>query len=312
MAKEALMAYEWAFKGERMPSVASGAPFQRVAPRGRVVKFPVEIEMRGAGAAYSASVVPLDWHVLAQLSGHTAIGSFGAGLEKYTYTPFSGPPYSSGFFSAYSRGQLWPIVGAYADLTITMEKAGIPHALFAVDARLDTTPTDVALPAITYNSTLYPPEGVGIALTIGTYNVPKVRKIEFKKKQVIHPRIDLSGAAPALGHAGYGMGRRDAELVIEIEEDTLATVAPWHTATTINPYEMMAGGAGTLAAQPPQMAVVFTVGGTQYNRWIFTANQAYLMDVKEGVDGSAAIVTLTFQLTPSTPTANDDYSIVFS
>src|SRR5260370_10455608 len=192
MDKEALMAYEWAFKGERMPAIARGAPFQRVAPRGRVVKFPIEIEPRGAGAAYTAAVVPLDSHVLLQLAGHAAAGSFVGGSEKWTYTPFSGPPpWSSGFFSAYSRGQLWPVVGGYADFAFTLEKAGIPHFIFTVDGRLDTSPTDVALPAITYNTTLFPPEAGGLALTIGSYTPGKVRKVDFKKKQLIHPRIDI-------------------------------------------------------------------------------------------------------------------------
>jgi len=313
MAKEALMTYDWASKGERIPAVGSGAPWLRVAPRGRVVKFPVEIEARGAGAAYSASVVPLDSHVLLQMAGHTAAGSFAGGSEKWTYTPFSGPPpYSSGFFSAYSRGQLWPIVGAYADFAFTLEKAGIPHFLFTVDGRLDVSPTDVAVPAITYNSTVFPPEGVGIALTIGSYTPGKVRKIEFKKKLSIHPRLDISGPAPALGHIGFGVGRRDAELIIELEEDTLTVAAPWSGATTLNPYEMQAGGYGTLAAQPPTVNIAFTVGSVQYNKWTFTAPQAFLIDVKEGKDGEAATVTLTYQLTTSTPTANDDYNIVFN
>ncbi len=108
------------------------------------------------------------------------------------------------------------------------------------------------------------------------------------------------------------MGRRDAELIIEIEEDTLATIAPWNTATTLNQYEMMAGGYGTLAAAPPALNIALTVGGTQYNRWTFTAPTAYLMDVKEAVEGSAAMVTLTFQCTASGPTTNDDYNLVFN
>lgn len=308
LAQEAKMAYNFEFPGDREPAIASGAPFRRVAPKARTVKVPLVIEPRGAGGAYGAAVVPFDTHVLLQIAGHSATLVNGV---SWTYAPISAA-WTSGYLEAYSRGQKWPVVGCYSDFGFTIEKSGIPHFMFDVQGRLDTSPTDVAVPAITYNSTVFPPEGEGLAVVIGNYTSAKVRKIEFKKNQVIAPRIDISSAAPVQGHAGFGMGRRNAEITIELEAETLTAASPWTAAGTLNPYELLAGGYQTAPAQPVSVSVSFTVGVTAFNKWVFTAPQCYLIDVQESEDGPAAIWTLKFQCVSSTPVLDDDYSILFN
>ena len=74
--------------------------------------IPVSVNLRGAGAAYSASVKP-KCDALLRMGGFAAAGSFTGGLEKWTYTFRS----DAGTFESFScylyrAGKNYKLLGA--------------------------------------------------------------------------------------------------------------------------------------------------------------------------------------------------------
>lgn len=292
---------EYLHDGSRGRAPGSGGKMQSVVPSGLGFAMTAEMEPVGAGAAYSAGVVPPGVHTLLRSGGMEAVGSFTGGAEKYTYTPESGPTgFDSLTVEAYVAGQKHPGRGVYSTFAIAAEGLVVPTWSFELQG-IGTIPTDAALPSITYPVvTNLPPKATSIALTIGTFNIPKVRSFTFTVGRELHVRADQSGTD---AHAGFTPGDRAPTLEVTIEAVTLHTASPWHTATTLNPYE--------LKDDKIVVAVTIAVGTVQYKRWKLNLPQATLLEVEDGEDGATATWTLTFQPHVSTPILDDDFNIVF-
>src|SRR4051812_18130209 len=93
----------YAQDGSRASPPATTGSQRRVPPTGKTAALTAKLEPKGAGAAYSASVVP-NFHTLLRMAGFDGVGSFTGGSEKWTYTPTPGPTgYGSGVINAYAR-----------------------------------------------------------------------------------------------------------------------------------------------------------------------------------------------------------------
>lgn len=308
----------WLNMGKRGATPAGGN--RQDAPNsGRWGGFKVEAEGIGSAAAqaYAAGVKPqLDVPLLA--AGHTGTGSFTGGQEYWQYTPAAQPQaLTSVTTEATVAGQLYRLFGAYADLDIAATGPAIPLWSFDFIGMMDLV-TDAAIPVFTsYPSmSVVPMKADSITLKLGLFTAGVVRSFKFMpKRDHKHPRANQAGGG-AGGHSGYTPAYRTPQLEVVIERLALATVSPWNTSNTLNPYKLCEDAIPVL--------VQVSVGATQYKRWhIFSGNtvttglpapsaQAILTDVKDTADGPTATWTLTFDLFPSTYGASDDYSILWN
>lgn len=297
---------EYLYDGSRGLAPGSGGKLPMSPPSGLGFSSSFEMHPVGGGAAYSASVVPPGVHTLLCSSGLEATGAFGAGTETWTYAPESGPTgFDSITVEAYVNGQKYPGKGCYSTFGIAIEGPGIPTWTFETQGIGTAAPTDAAVPSITYPvTTRIPPKATAITFVLGT-GTPfstnaKVRGFNFSMNREMSPRADDNSAG---AHAGFTPGRRAPTFEITIEQVNLATVDPWYTATTLNPYK--------LKEEMDIVGITLQVGSVQYNRYKINLPQCQLMTVEDGEDGSTSTWTLTFACVLSGAASDNDFSIVF-
>ena len=282
---------DYMHQGERAgKSPASHGGRIRVARMGRFGTGTVAIEPCGAGAAYSASVLP-NIHTWLQAGGFTPTVDTTASTESVTYAPHAVGAEASLNLEAYERGQKYVLAGVYANTKMTCEVPGIPmfeYSLFGLQSAL---PTDSAVPSITYPTT-EPPKAEGVGLVIGAWTVGYIKSLEFNYERNISPRF-LNNSTGL--HGGFNVGiERKLTLKCLVEAAALASY---------NPFSTMEAGTTE--------AIAFTVGSAQYERFTFEADTAQLVTAPEQEDGAASTWELNFELKPSTLTANDECRFIF-
>lgn len=284
-------------------SPASHGGRKRVGRMARFAQPTLRMEPAGAGAAYSASVVP-NAHTFLRAAGFLATLDSTAAAEKYTYTPHAVGAEESITLELYSRGEKHPLAGVYQQLTIDMDVPGIPIFEFSSNGLYSALPTDVAFPAITY-PTVEPPkaEAVNFEVTIGadTFVAGRIKKLMVPWNRNIAARAldNVTGL-----HGGFNVG---AERIIEceaiIEAAPLTVGSPYLAAAGLNPFELM--------ERASVMALGFTCGSVQYKRFSFAAATSQMIASPRQLEGSAAMWAVKFHCLPSTLTANDEMSLVF-
>lgn len=129
---------------------------------GTLKQITFDVEVKGPGASYSASVLPeIDVPLRACGMGATLVAA-----TSVTYAPVS-----SGFESAtiyyYQDGTLHKLLGCFGDVQFTFEAGTYGKASFTFTGHASAT-TDVALPSPTLDTVL-PPAVLNSAFTIGGY-----------------------------------------------------------------------------------------------------------------------------------------------
>lgn len=306
----------WLNTGDR--GVTPGGGKRQDAPSsGRWGGFKWVAEGIGAGAAYAAGVKPhLDVPILA--SGFTGTGGFTGGQEFWQYTPATQPTALTSITADTNvAGQLYRLYGGYSDLDIAASGPVIPDWGFDIAGALDFI-TDAAIPA--YNNypaiSNVPMKSDAITLKIGLFTAGVVKQWSLKmNRNFKNNRVNQAGGFTT-GFSGFTPGYRHPQLEVVVERVALATVTPWNTATTLNPYRM--------AEDSNPVLLQVSVGATQYKRWhVYSgtgltagapnpAAQAVLQDVKDTAEGPTATWTLVFDLFPSTYGASDDLSILYN
>lgn len=282
--------------GEREADAGAGGRYKRAPASGRVGTFTLPVVARGAGSAYSATVVPPELHTLLRVAGHSATLDATTGAEKYTYAPDRDAA-DSAAFELYGRGQKWPLTGVLATMGFEVEAGGFLR--FSFDAQgVGGTVADASRPSITLDGQ-EPPKAESLSVTIGNYTGGVVRAIRFTQNRELGRRTDLNTD----GFAGVAPGPWDPTLEIDLEMDALAGASPWHAAGDLDPYRLF--------DDAEAVSVGFTVGTDQYNKIKVTAPQAQMSGYpQEGEDGPTGVWTLPFTLPQSAPAADDEYSIV--
>lgn len=283
-----------------------GAPRPRAAMSGRFGSLRLMSEMIGGGAAYSASVFG-SIHTLLRGCGLEATGSFTGGSEKWTFAPEIGPSgLDSLTMEAYLDGQLYKLSGAYGSFEVGAEGPAVPEWDFNFMGLADK-PTDVAIPAISSYppATRLPAKSLGIGFTLGTFTAAVMRRWRFiQNREHDAARANQNTSA---GHQGFTPGGYNPILEVTIEKVTLATSGPYHTSSTLNPYELKELGT--------QLICKLDVGSTQYNRWKLGAGltggeaQAQIVGVEDGEEGPTSTWDLTIEFKSSSYTANDAFAI---
>ena len=308
----------WVNMGDRGQTPGGGGRLS-AAKSGRWGGYKVAAEGIGFGAAYSAGNKPqLDVLILA--SGFAGAGSFTGGQEYWQYSPVTQPTALTSVTSDVNlSGQLYRLFGAYADLEISAIGPTIPDWNFTINGAMDFV-TDAAIPAYSSYPAIanLPMKADSITAKIGlwTGTTMVVRSFGLKmNRSITSQRANQVGGFSG-GMSGFTPGYRNPQLEMVVERCTLATVSPWHTATTLNPYR--------LCEDSIPILVQISVGATQYKRWHIYSGigittgapnplaQAVLSDVKDTADGPTATWTLTFDLSPSTYGLSDDLAILYN
>lgn len=228
-------------------------------PRGRAVTLEIPWEIKGPGVAYSASVKP-EASPLLRASGHVEAGSFGAGVEKYDYTP-ANQLHESATIYAYGGGHLFKVVGCRGILRWPFQAGQSGIMRFAIRGLLTADPTPVAVPAITYQAT-DPLASVAMGLTLGSW-VPDAVAAEFNQGGTVE-RLD-------------GVNAVDG-----IREFDWADIDPFFTLSAKVPRD--AGGLWDSATFNPwadakartNRALAFTQGSAQYQRAKLVNTNAFI------------------------------------
>jgi len=285
---------EWANDGAR-PAPPGTLGYQRkVAPSGATLTLPIKLEPKGAGAAYSASVVP-NIHKLLRAAGFNAALTATGGAEKWTYTLATTlAEFVSGVARLYARGESYPATGLYLDWEISFDGPGVPLITFTMRGLYGDPVDQLVVPYITYPlAAIDPPKAVGAAL----FSLNGVPGLVFKSGKIsggweLTPRVNMNSAA---GHAGFARGRRMPKAEFTFETPVKAT---------LNPEQLWRSAA--------EMPFALNVGAVQYNRHKWAGPKLQLSQPPApSADGSVALTTVTGQLNPSALGANDELTVIF-
>lgn len=288
--EEATLAIGYENDGDRGGLIGRRA---RVAPTGQTGSAPLRVEGKGAGAAYSASVLPEE-DVLLRICGHERTDDFTVSSENVIYAPESDvSSYESGGAELYSRGQRYDMAGMYGTMSFSLDSGFLVYT-FEVGGIVENDPVDIALPAITLSS-VQPPQAQNITFDIGGVTGLVVRAANFTSSRATQNRLDINAAT---GLAGLAAGARDPQLEVTFESPTLATYDPWAD-----------WSAGTLKAGSFRVGLAGAPG--QYNRLNFAAPQAQVIGVEEDSEDVATLYRVTYLLTETADGVNDDYTITY-
>lgn len=296
---------DFVHNGERNGlSMGTSARLARVGKSGRFSTLSLVTQAAGPGSAYSGSRFPSP-HVLLRASGFDVTTVTTGGSESHTYAPTADQAASmaSATVRVYTMGQQFDLTGYQVnELTIEAESGAVPTWTFNGMGVLASAPTDVTLPAITYGGAnreaeVQPPAKFEAGtVTIGSWTPARVRGFRYTMSRVMEPRaLDNSTG----NHGGWSIGERTHQLELRVESAALSA---------FNPYTNEVG-----ATALSNLALV--VGGTQYRRYTLgntTGITALLADAEREADGPTALWRLVFDLFPSSPTANDEFRILFN
>jgi hypothetical protein len=283
---------------------APAADFQRVAPYtgggsllpgsmgARRWEKHVEVPLRGAGAAYSLSVIPKA-DALLRMGGFAADLDDTENAESWTYAPIS-----SGFESfsvyLYLDGVLTKLLGCRALPSFVFPLGG-PARVVGELRSLWTDPADAATVVPTGEPTTQYPVMLSSLLQLtpsgGDPYAPKHGEIKLDLGRQITPRKDASAAT---GYAGMVMLAGRAPVLTLEAEATLEDDFAW--------WDALAAGT--------QIACSFQVGATKYNQ--LKVNIPVMQFEKlEQFDAEGILMYRASCLLVSPTGVDDDLTIVF-
>lgn len=298
---------KYANDGDIGPSMSSLGQIARVAPAARYAEgtIPALMRMPGPGSPYSASALP-GLHRLILASGFDAAIQTSTSNESVTYTPTAyGSGYTSLTLRAYERQELMVLTGALCDMQIVARDGKPPRWAFPTKA-IAALPSDAspALPSgLAFpNASTQPIPNVGVSFTFGSFSSNAIVKSwEFALGRTIDPRINYAGSN---AHAGFVPGMRRPTLKFVLEGTALTAAAPFTDSSGFDPYSLL--DVGTLIG-----LTKIKVGSVQYNQFTIKLNQSQVIDVKRTGEGAAATFEVTVQAHCSSPTTNDDVTLLF-
>jgi len=302
------LAYEEVFDGVRAYDLAARSPLPILAPGARFLNgVELPTQWKGAGSAYSASVVP-NLHALMKASGLEAAVTTTPGAEKWTYTPWAGGTPASLVAALYGHEEKWTATHGFTAWSFRLRANEAPRDLFKLWGLISAIADDAngaEAITITYpNLSLEPPTNTSITVTIGSFTTPEVREVEFELGwEDPTPRQNITGSK---GFAGWARGVHFAPR-LRITLEATALVGGSGTSSSGVDHHLLRSAATKLTGG----TVKVQRGSSQYNRLSVTFNQAQLMaPPRLGNEGSIATVTLEFGAYASTPVANDAVTIV--
>lgn len=223
---------------------------ERAIPAGRFGTIDLTLEVRGAGAAYSPSVVP-EADALLRMSGCGRTITTTSGSESVLYTTLD-TGNETGTVYCYSANKLFKLVGCVATLKLSAEAAKRGMWTFSVTGKMVSDPTEVALPALTFSSVL-PPLFHSSTATIGSWSssagsdplVLKSAGVDFG-----NTITDRASAGAVDGLAGYLVSDRKVRQDMTVEVPLLSS------------FDIFAAAKATGASNPLS---TWQIGTVKYN-----------------------------------------------
>jgi hypothetical protein len=239
--------------GEKIERKAAGASKSPWAHRIGIkdIEISFEVELRGYGAAYSASNLP-EVSPLLRSCGLSETVDATPGSENVVYQPVSSS-FESCTIYYYDDGHLYKLLGCRGNPEFTMEAGKTGIAKFTMKA-LYAAPVDQTLITPTYQDvSVLPPVFLSATLTVGSWT-PVVNKFGLNLGNEMASRKDANAAAGLIEQI---ITARKATGGVDPEAVALATENPW---------TKWSGGTA--------QAIAATLGDTQYNKVQFSVPKA--------------------------------------
>jgi hypothetical protein len=298
------IAYNAAYDGDLGPSHASLGTVLRAAPSGISAQASWPMRVKGAGAAYSASIVP-NVHVFLLSSGFDGTLTATGGSEKWTYvmTP-PGTAYGSHSIDAWGVGETHQLKGGISSFGLEFQNPGPPLATFDSRYYPHADPVDAARPSVTYAlASVVPPLATSVALVMGSLTTNAVLyggSVKFTR-EIDNPRVALSAAGAHLGFVPGGM-IVEADLMLE---KMAKTTTPFTAASAFDEYQLWKNA--TLLS-----ACSLQFGSVQYNKYkIDFGARAQVIKFTPANESPIGKTTLTIRSSVSSPAASDAVTVTF-
>jgi len=248
-----------------------------------------DVELKGAGATYSASVKP-EIDAVLQACGISSTLDTTGGSESVTYKPVSAAAaaHKSATVYFYQDGLLRKMTGARGNASFNIKNGEIGKVSISLFGHV-TTLSDASLPTPSYDSVV-PPVCINGSVVIGGTSVT-VSGISWDLNNEIVQTEDLSGSE------GYGP-------IIIKSRDVAGSFDPERELVATEPFDadLRSGKQMSLASG--------TIGGTQYNRYSVTLPKVSYRDIGEGDrDG---ILTYDISFGAEINSGDDEFSLVFN
>lgn len=260
------------------------------APDGPVhMKFSFRMPVRGAGAAYSASVKP-KCSVPNRICGLQETITTTGGSEKIEYKPRS-----TGLESAttyvYLDGLLYKMLGCRGSRNAVTRAGGLLFYEYTIEGTYEA-PTDTAIVLPTGEPTDQFPIFVSSAFQIGTENyAAPFQNININLNNTITPRYDSTKAD---GIAAINLVDRNPSGSFDPEAALVATFG-WYTKWKAKTLSDM----------------TFQIGTVQYKRVKFDMPQVTFDTITPGDRNSLAIFTVPFKIVSNSSAGNDEFTETF-
>ena len=265
---------EHAFLNTRSSATGKITFIAPAARTGRVATITIAWDARGAGAAYSASVLP-EADSLLRACAMARTDDFTVSSENVSYAP-ADTSHDSTTIHAYAGNKLYKIVGCRGSWKWPVSAGAFGRMEFVMQGLVTADPTEVAVPSITYDAAI-PPTAVGMSLSVGGWS-PDVVTAEVDQASVI---ARLPSANAADGIVSFEISEMNPFWNLSAKMDSISNYDPW--------ANMKASTANTITQ---------TLGSVQYNRILFdVTSAAYLESISNTDQDAFAGVDLSYQLT---------------
>lgn len=280
----------WSLEGLRMIArnpVSTSLASRKQLFAGTLRQVSFQMEMKGPGAAYSASVLP-EMDPLLRACGFAATLVTTGGSETVTYKPAS-----SGIESAtiyyYQDGLLQILTGCRGNVSFAMNvNDGRGMASFTMTGH-SVSSTDVALATPTYDSTV-PPPVINGSFTVDSYGAV-IDGLTFDMSNTVATPPDLNAVD---GYSQVYITKRDVNGSISPERVLVATEA----------FE------ANLRSGAAMALTTGVIGADQYNRYTVSMPAISYRNITPGDRDGVGIYTLPFGADIST--GDDEVSILFT
>jgi len=266
----------------------SKLPASQPGPRHWQCDFRVPI--RGAGAAYSASVKPRI-SALLRACGFQETVVDTPGVETVTYVPRSESFESINLYYNWD-GLLYKLLGTRGTVNFVVRTGGILYAEFSFQG-LYADPTDSAVVNVTGEPTVQFPVLLSGVFQIGSENyAAPFQNLNLNMGNVLSADPDPSAAD---GISQIYLVNRQPEGSFDPTGVLVATF-PWYAKWK----------AGTI------MDMGFTIGTAQYNKMVFSMAQVQAKEITPGDRGQLGMFQVPFRVVSDSASGDDEVSIVFS
>lgn len=279
----------WSHAGARMverPSVKASLGKLKQLYGGTLKQLTFDCEIKGPGAAYSASVRP-EVDVLLRICGLDVTVDTTPSSETATYAPVSSGMESATLYY-YQDGTLQALTGCRGNVSFNAAAGSYGKFSFTITGHA-AAPSDAALPTATYDSTV-PPIYVNSAFTVDSYSAT-INALSFDMGNVLSMPGDVSASD------GYG------EVQI-VDRDVAGSIDPLAVLVATHAFDSKWRSSASMALASG------TIGATQYNKYAISMPAISYRDIAPGDRESLRTYDLSFGAAEST--TDDEVSIVFS